>query len=157
MTSKMETPTGIDATAPVVSRHDRVIDAPVDVVWEVHTGIDQWPEWQRDIDSARLSGPLAPGASFTWRTKGIDQPIASTIHAVDPLRRTLLSGPAQGIEGVHEWCFTARGRQTLVQTSESWAGDEVRSRAADLQKVLDESLQRWLGFLATRAEGLAEG
>ncbi len=36
---------GIDLTAPVVSRQDIDIDAPLSKVWAIQTNITAWPDW----------------------------------------------------------------------------------------------------------------
>src|SRR5262245_57471215 len=48
----MSDPTGIDTSAPVLARHGIDIDAPLDVVWDLHTDVNRWPEWQTDITAA---------------------------------------------------------------------------------------------------------
>lgn len=78
-------PNGIDLQAPVISRHGAVIDAPLEVLWRLHTGVEAWPTWQPDIETARLDGSFAPGSTFSWHTAGLD--IESTIYEVEPERR----------------------------------------------------------------------
>lgn len=144
-------PNGINLRAPVISRHSAVIDAPVEALWRLHTGVDDWPAWQPDIASARLDGPFAPGSTFSWHTSGLD--IDSTIYEVEPERRTLWGGPAHGIAGIHEWTFTSAEGGTRVETAESWSGEPIEADAAAMQDALDGSLVAWLGHLRTAAEG----
>jgi uncharacterized protein YndB with AHSA1/START domain len=141
--------TGIDLTAPVIARHRVVIDGPLDIVWRLHTDIDRWPTWQQAIDSARLDGDFTPGATFAWRTYGLD--ICSTIHQVEPLRHTLWGGPSAGIVGIHAWTFTPANDGVLVTSEESWSGVPVDAAVAEMQAALDGSIAGWLGFLADAA------
>lgn len=143
-------PAAIDETATVVVRREIRIAAPVDVVWRLHTHIAAWPTWQTDVDTAELDGPLVPGATFTWSTHGLD--VASTVYAIEPGRRILWGGPAQGITGVHEWTFEADGDATVVRTAESWEGEPVRADAENLRAALDASLASWLDLLRAKAE-----
>ncbi len=53
-------PNDIDTRAPVVARYSTVIDAPLGMLWRLHTDVDAWPAWQPDIETARLEGPFAP-------------------------------------------------------------------------------------------------
>jgi hypothetical protein len=39
----------IDENAPVITRDEILIDAPLDTVWGLQTGISSWSEWQPDI------------------------------------------------------------------------------------------------------------
>ncbi|MGW6128732.1 SRPBCC family protein [Cellulomonas sp. NPDC055163] len=143
-------PSTVDETAPVVVRREARIEAPIDLVWRLHTDVAGWPAWQTDIATAQLDGPLVPGATFRWTTHGLD--IASTVYAVDAPRRILWGGPAQGITGVHEWTFTADGDATIVRTAESWEGEPVRADPDALRTALEASLGSWLDSLRTTAE-----
>ncbi|MEV4177029.1 MFS transporter [Nonomuraea sp. NPDC049709] len=140
----------IDETAPVIVRLSTTIDAPIERVWALHTGIDAWPSWNGDIDTATLSGPVEPGSSFRWTTHGLD--ITSTVFEVVPGERIVWGGPAGGIDGVHVWTFTAEGDRVTVRTEESWAGAPVEAAAEQLGQALHASLESWLAALKTRAE-----
>jgi hypothetical protein len=67
-----------------------------------------------------------------------DFTVTSTIHVVEQLSRTLWSGPAQGIMGIHEWRFEQTRRGVHVATDESWSGDPVNPDS--LPAGLDKSL-----------------
>ncbi len=138
-------PNEIDTQAPVISRHSAVIDAPIEVLWALHTAVNAWPDWQADIETARLDGPFAPGSTFSWHTSGLD--INSTNYEVEFGRRTLWGGPAHGIVGIHEWRFTPVGGGTRVETAESWSGEPIEANVEAMQKALDGSLVAWLGHL----------
>ncbi len=143
------TPDGIDLEAPVVARHSLVIEAPLEIVWELHTGVDAWPSWQPDVERARLDGPFAPGSTFSWHTSGLD--IVSTIYEVEPGRRSLWGGTAHGIVGIHEWTFAPEGDGVRVDTVESWSGAPIEADVAAMQEALDGSLVAWLGHLREAA------
>lgn len=91
--------------------------------------------------------PAAPGSTIIWRTTGLDGPIASLIHAVEPLSRTFWGVPSMGIVGIHAWRFTDAGEDTLVETEESWAGDPMIADPTNMQASLDASLDAWLDRL----------
>lgn len=150
MTSTDTIPTTVDEAATVLVRREIRIDAPVDLVWRLHTDVAGWPAWQTDVDAVQVDGPLSPGSSFRWSTHGLD--VTSTVYALDAPRRILWGGPAQGITGVHEWTFTADGDATVVRTAESWEGEPVRADADTLRAALDASLAAWLGRLRDAAE-----
>jgi hypothetical protein len=88
------TPDSIDIQAPVVSRQSVVIAAPLGVLWQLQTGVNNWPTWQHDIDEAHLDGAFGAGATFSWRTHVLS--IDSTVYRVEPERHTLWGGPAEG-------------------------------------------------------------
>jgi Polyketide cyclase / dehydrase and lipid transport len=146
----MTTITGIDATAPIVARHEVAIRAPLAVVWGLHVDVASWPTWNPDITDVTLDQPFAPDASFRWHTAGFS--IRSTVYAVTERARTLWGGSVAGIMGIHEWTFTETADGVRVATAESWNGEPVEADTAALQAALDQSLIAWLRYLRDAAE-----
>lgn len=140
----------IDRSAPVISHRHLLINAPVEAVWGAHVDVLRWPEWQLDISKVSSEGPLRMGAVFTWETKGIDSPIESTVSHFEELHITRWSGEVSGIVGIHEWRFEDHGDSTLVTTEESFSGAPVEQAVAQMQSAVDDSLDRWLQYLAAR-------
>ncbi|WP_411098292.1 SRPBCC family protein [Streptomyces sp. x-45] len=143
-------PSGIDETAPVISRHGIRIAAPIERVWQLHTDVGAWPRWQTDIESARMDGPVTPGGTFHWVSAGLS--IGSTIYAVEAPRRILWGGTAHGITAIHEWRFEADGDGTQVRNEESWSGSPVDADVENQRKLLSQSLDAWLELLRRIAE-----
>jgi hypothetical protein len=144
--------TGIDRDAPVVAHHQVDIAAPLDVVWHLHTDVNRWPSWNPEITAARIDGAFVRGNSFTWTSWGLT--VTSTIHFVEDHSRTLWSGPAQGIMGIHEWRFEQTRNGVQVSTDESFSGDPVEADPDGLRAALDDSLVAWLRRLKTQAESV---
>jgi uncharacterized protein YndB with AHSA1/START domain len=146
-------PVGIDENAPVITRDDIVIDAPLDRVWRIQTDVENWPAWQPGVTSSvKLTpGALRPGSSWVWSTEGLED-ITSTVKQVQPKHRIVWGGPAQGITAVHVWTFTRTEEGVHVHTEESWTGEPVTAHTAYLQEALDASLDAWLHNLKQRAE-----
>ena len=143
--------TDIDRDAPVVTHHQVDIAAPLDLVWHLHTDVNEWPSWNPEITAAKIDGGFERGHSFTWTSWGVT--VTSTIHIVEEDHsRTLWSGPAQGIMGIHEWRFEQTPSGVHVATNESWSGDPVETDPDSLHAALDKSLVAWLGRLKTQAE-----
>lgn len=140
----------IDPSAPIISRHDIEINAPIEVVWNIQTDINSWPQWRPKVTSASLSEPIKPGARFKWEDSGLK--IVSTIRDVIPNRRIVWTGPAQGIFAVHVWEFTPTATGVHVHTEESWSGDGLSAQARVYQPLLDQSLIDWLRLLKERSE-----
>jgi uncharacterized protein YndB with AHSA1/START domain len=140
----------INTAAPVVTRDEIFIHAPIETIWDIQTDVASWPSWQPDVDSAQADGPLTVGSVFRWQTAGLD--ITSTVAEVDPPHRIAWGGPAQGIVAVHVWTLDEREGSVLVSTAESWEGDPVTAQAGPLQAALDQSLRNWLDNLKRAAE-----
>lgn len=143
---------GIDENAPVITRDSIMIAAPLPTVWAVHTDIASWPEWQPGVGSTALltQGELRAGSSFRWVVEGLD--VTSTVRQIHPQQRLVWDGPANGIEGVHVWVFTAVPGGVVVSTEESWSGAPVEADIPYAQEALDASLAQWLHGLKHRAE-----
>ncbi|NHC45337.1 SRPBCC family protein [Motilibacter aurantiacus] len=146
---------GIDDAAPVITRDSIVVGAPLALVWDVHTDLLSWTEWQPGVGGLELltEGPLRPGTSFRWWVEGLD--VTSTVRQVEPYRRLVWGGPANGIDGRHVWEFETVEGGVLVRTAESWSGEPVEADVAYAQAALDASLAQWLRGLKGRAEALA--
>ena len=146
----MSVPTGIDSDAPVRTRHEIDISAPLSLVWRLHTDVNNWPAWQTEITEAQLDGAFQPGSSFKWTSYGFT--VVSTIYASAERARTLWGGPAAGITGVHEWVFSETPAGVHVTTQESWAGQPVEADITRMRTILDTSLAAWLKNLKAAAE-----
>jgi uncharacterized protein YndB with AHSA1/START domain len=145
----------IDENVPVITRDEIPIDAPLGTVWGLRTDISSWSAWPPDIDSSTIEGSLEVGTVFHWQTFGLS--IESTIREVDPPRRIVWSGPAQGIVAVHVWTMRATEDRVLVHTEESWDGEPVRAQPEEMQRALDGSLRGWLQNLKHEAEMQPKG
>lgn len=146
-------PVTIDETAPVITRDDIVIHAPISRIWHIQTDVESWPAWQPGVTSVdkQTDGPLRPGSSWVWSAEGLEG-ITSTVKQVDPKRRIVWGGPAAGITAIHVWTFEPTKEGVVVHTEESWTGEPVDADTEYLQEALDASLDQWLHNLKRRAE-----
>jgi uncharacterized protein YndB with AHSA1/START domain len=140
----------INGEAPVSTRDEILISAPIQTIWDIQTNVASWPAWQPDVDGAEADGPFTEGSVFRWQTAGLD--ISSTVEELDPPHRIVWGGAAQGIVAVHVWTFDEQEDGVLVRTAESWEGDPVTAQPETLQAALDESLRAWLENLKRKAE-----
>jgi uncharacterized protein YndB with AHSA1/START domain len=140
----------VDRAAPVVARSETEIAAPPERVWELVSDIDRWPDWNPDIDSASLDGPLAPGTTFRW--KAGPGSIVSTLRQVDPPREVGWTGKTMGIAGVHVYRLEPSGTGTRVVSEESWDGFPVRLMRRRMRRTLQRSLDTGLRHLQAAAE-----
>lgn len=127
-----------------------MVAAPLEVVWEVLTGFDQWPRWNPDVKSMSYDGPLTPGSQFRW--KAGPGTIVSTLEQVEPPRLVRWRGRTMSIGAIHEWRLEPRDGGTAVETEESFAGLAARLFRGPLQKTLDKTLDQGLEHLKREAE-----
>jgi hypothetical protein len=136
--------------ASVTSKREVEIAAPPEVVWEVLTRFERWPEWNPDVKSMSFDGSVAPGSEFRW--KAGPGRIVSTLEQVDAPRYISWRGRTMSIKAMHEWRLERHGGGTRVETEESFAGLLVRLMRGSLQKSLDRTLEQGLQHLKREAE-----
>lgn len=141
---------GINLYAPVITRKEIMINAPISKIWDVRTDINSWTDWQPEVDSAHAEGPIVVGSSFHWKTKGLD--ITSIVVALEPEKYIEWGGPANGITAVHVWHFEQKTDGVHIKTEESWEGKPIKAAVDDMQRALDASLTEWLERLRIRSE-----
>jgi uncharacterized protein YndB with AHSA1/START domain len=139
--------TGSSRMTGLRARKQLVIDAPPEVVWNVHTDITAWSHWHRSISSASAPAHLTVGSEFTWKSGGLT--IASTIQTLEPNRRISWTGRSLGTRATHTWLLQPHDDGTLVTTEESMQGWLVRLVMLVSPAFLDRSLDAWLVDLKT--------
>jgi uncharacterized protein YndB with AHSA1/START domain len=135
---------------PVKSRVDIEIAAPPEVVWDVLTRFEDWPQWNPEVKSMSFEGPVAPNSEFRW--KAGPGTIVSTLEDVEPPRYIRWRGQTLSIRAVHEWWLQPSEGGTRLETEESYSGRLARIFRRQLQKTLDKSLQDGLEHLRRDAE-----
>jgi uncharacterized protein YndB with AHSA1/START domain len=141
---------GINRSAPVVGTSETEIAAVREVVWDVLTGIEQWPSWNPDVKSVSMHCTVARGSEFRW--KAGTGTITSTLEHVEAPQRVTWSGTSFGLKAIHAYALEARADSTLVRTEESYDGLVARLFRARLQKTLDGALRSGLRHLKAEAE-----
>jgi uncharacterized protein YndB with AHSA1/START domain len=135
---------------PVSSSREIEVAAPPEVVWEVLTNFDRWPQWNPEVKSMSFDGPLAPGSVFRW--KAGPGTIVSTLEEVDPPRYVRWRGRTMSIAASHQWRLEPRADGTQVETEEAFSGVLARLLRRSLQKQLDRALEEGLEHLKREAE-----
>ncbi|MFE4690643.1 SRPBCC family protein [Streptomyces sp. NPDC056749] len=163
-----------DPEAAVTRSSDIDIDAPVEEVWDVHTDVEKWKEWQDAVLTIeRLdSGTFSSTSRFRWTTPVPESDFApadtltitSSVQHVEPGRCVIWEGPAKGKaitidRGTHLWVFTPTDKGTRVHTQESWDApllDALQGTDRDaVADMLGGGLDVWLQALKAEAEAPA--
>lgn len=140
----------INTNAPATCTNSITINAPAEKVWAVLTDINNWPAWQQEISKAVISGPVAAGTTFTWKTGGAG--ITSTIHTVQPYSQFGWQGKTMGAIAIHNWTLVATGQTTKVLVEESMEGWLVVLMKKAFAKNLAKGMQFWLDALKAASE-----
>jgi hypothetical protein len=137
----------VDRRAPVVATDTAIIQAPLDLVWSIESDIAHWPDWNEEISSVRIKGPVRPGTEFRWRSRGLT--IHSELTIVAPEEIAWVGGTI-GISERQVWSFTESSDGVLVRTSESFSGWRARMLSWPMRRMRQRALRR--GLLALKAE-----
>ena len=151
-TSKKGTDMNIEVNqkAPVISKSEIIISAPVEKVWSILTGIDNWPDWQKDVTKVKLEGETKEGAAFKWKGGGIL--FSSEIHTMKPKSKFGWTGKTFGARAIHNWTFEEYNGSTKVFVEESLQGVLPILLKKKFQKTLDIGMIKNLDELKRASE-----
>ncbi len=142
--------TDINRAAPVVAEAAIEIDARPEQVWQALVDVERWPQWNPDVKSVSLDGPLVEGATFRWKA-GMST-ITSTVVRLDSPHLIAWTGNTLGIRAFHVWRLEPNDVRTLVRTEESYEGLVARILRRPLQKILERTLADGLSHLKAEAQ-----
>lgn len=140
----------INLKAPAFAKHQLLINAPIENIWQILTDINNWKSWNPNVSKSALPGKLVPNSIFRWKSGGIT--ITSIIKEVEPNRRISWTGKVIGTQAIHIWTLEPQEQGVLVGTEESFDGWLVRLFKGSMQKMLDTALKSWLEHLKQKAE-----
>jgi uncharacterized protein YndB with AHSA1/START domain len=140
----------VNQNAPVKSRGELIIHAPIEKLWHVLTDIDHWPSWQSAVTESKLSGSLAEGTIFRWKAGGLS--FVSKIHTIKPYHKFGWTGKTIGTSAIHNWFFEEHDGQTLLIVEECLEGFLPRLFRGYFQKMVEKGIQNNLRELQTAAE-----
>lgn len=126
------------------------IQAPIEIVWQTLTEIDQWPHWQAAVSEASLQGSLTPSTEFLWVSGGMK--IRSQLTKVAAPSSVNWIGQALGTQADHAWSLQANDAGTTVTTTESMSGWLVSLFGTFNKDFLSKSLRQTLTDLKAEAE-----
>jgi len=140
----------INRDAPAIASGKILIHANIDIVWELMSDIERWPEWNPDITEVTLDGKLEPGVTFRWKSG--PGTIKSTLREIRKPEIIGWSGKILGITALHVWRIDSQNGVTRVSTEESWEGLLARLFKGWSTKTIQEAINSGLQHLKTAAE-----
>lgn len=141
----------VDHRLPILSVGDIDVAAPPDLVWDVLTGIDNWPSWDPNTSAASVAGAIEEGTTFSF--KAGPGTIRSVIGPVDRPRLISWTGKTLGINAHHVWTLERVDESTTrVRTAETFSGVLSGLLRKSLKKTLDRTLDNLLHHLKAEAE-----
>ncbi|MDX9883860.1 MAG: SRPBCC family protein [Prolixibacteraceae bacterium] len=140
----------INDNAPVKSRNQLEINAPIDSVWKILTDIENWPKWQNAVSETVVHGEITEGTQFDWKAGGLS--FKSKIHTANLKSMFGWTGTTLGTSAVHNWIFEKKDNKTIVRVEESLQGALPRLFRGYFQKKLDSGILTNLEELKSASE-----
>lgn len=140
----------INSNAPVRSKGEIKIEAPLEEVWQILTSINNWPSWQSEVTESNLNGEPKEGAEFKWKAGGLS--FSSEIHTNHSLKEFGWTGKTFGASAIHNWFFTEENGETVIKVEESLQGVFPQLFKKYFQKSLDNGIAVNLKDLKRAAE-----
>jgi hypothetical protein len=110
----------------MVIEADIRIEAPLPVVWQVFSRLDDWKDWNTACSSCRFTAgdELADGACFTFVVRPIVFPVRVQPRVVscEPGREVVWEGRRFGIRAVHTWRFEEKEGGVVLESREVFKG-----------------------------------
>lgn len=140
----------INNNAPVRSKNQIEINAPIDTVWKTLTNISSWPGWQKAVTETKVLGDVKEGTQFNWKAGGLS--FTSKIHTASPVSMFGWTGKTIGASAIHNWIFEKKDGKTIVTVEESLQGFLPSLFRRYFQKNLDAGIITSLKELKSASE-----
>jgi uncharacterized membrane protein len=140
----------INNNAPVKSRNQIEIEAPIDTVWKILTDIKNWTKWQKAVSETIVLGQIEEGTKFNWKAGGLS--FESKIHTAKLNSKFGWTGSTIGASAIHNWTFEEKDYKTIVIVEESLQGVFPKLFRSYFQKNLDSGVLTNLNELKREAE-----
>jgi uncharacterized protein YndB with AHSA1/START domain len=108
----------INREPPAWAEREIQIAAPLEVVWDVLSTIEDWPQWNADIKSTKIAGPVAPGTTFRW--KAGPGTIKSMIESAERPHVVAWTGRSLGISATHVGGLIAAKEERTSRRRSRW-------------------------------------
>jgi uncharacterized membrane protein len=102
----------INENAPVKSKNQMEIHAPVDTVWYILTDIKNWTKWQTAVTETIVDEKMEEGIEFKWKAGGLS--FKSKIHTSKPYTAFGWTGTTIGAAAIHNWSFIKKDNNTTI-------------------------------------------
>ncbi len=136
------------ATMPVHVVNRLAIAAPPRAVWAKLIAANEWPSFYRNSSNVSVEGggELRAGASFRWRTFGIN--LRSSVEEFVPDERIAWLAVGPGIVAYHAWVITPTLAGCAVLSEETQSGIVARLGKLIFPRGMYAEHQKWLEGLA---------
>ncbi|MFO7590292.1 MAG: SRPBCC family protein [Acidimicrobiia bacterium] len=115
----------VNRDAPVWLEREIQIAASIDLVWDVLTGVNDWPRWFTEGESAAIAGPVEPGTTIRMKARGTGA-ITARIESAEQPHVLAWTSRTFGISVISVWRLDRYDGETRVVKGESMDGFPAR-------------------------------
>lgn len=144
----------INSQAAVVQSQEIIINSNPDLVWEILTGVEDWPSWNEKVTKTSIKEELQVGSVFSWKSGGVN--IHSKLHSYKDQQIMGWTGHTIGAKAVHNWHLIPTENGTKVIVEESMDGWLVELLKKSMNKKLEADMIFWLSRLKSECESQAK-
>ena len=110
----------------MVIREEIEIAAPLAIVWNVFSRLEEWDDWNTACQSCHLVEveEMVSGACFSFVVRPFTLPIKVEPKITDcaPGERVVWEGARLGIHAIHTWTFRELNGSVTLTSSETFSG-----------------------------------
>ena len=141
----------------MIIRETIIISAPMAIVWDVFSRIENWSDWNPVCRECRLEtgDRLAAGAclSFTLKPLGFPIRISPEVKVYEKARRVTWTGSKWGLHAEHAFYFKPSGNGVRVESVETFSGPMcLPAKIVGIPGRLHKLTRQLLAAMKTAAE-----
>ncbi|MBS3754401.1 MAG: SRPBCC family protein [Desulfobacterales bacterium] len=110
----------------MIIRESVTISAPMEIVWDVFSRVENWSDWNPVCRECRLDtgDRLSAGTclSFTIKPMGFPIRISPAVKVYEKARRVSWAGSKWGLHAEHAFYFKPAGKKVRVESIEIFSG-----------------------------------
>lgn len=141
----------------MIIRESVTISAPMEIVWDVFTRVENWAGWNPVCRDCRLDAGnrLAAGTCFSFEINPLGFPmrIAPAVKVYEKARRVTWAGSKWGVHAEHAFYFKPAGKKVRVESIETFSGPMlIPARLIGIPGRLHKLTRLMLAALQTASE-----
>jgi uncharacterized protein YndB with AHSA1/START domain len=112
--------TEVQEDAAVLHMESQLIDAPRDLVYDIISDVEHWPEWHSAVSKTDLEGSGKKGRMFKWHSSGMT--FKSIIHTASKPEEFGIVARTMWFKVIFNWTLEPFMGGTRVSIEESITG-----------------------------------
>ncbi len=141
--------TEVQEDAAVFYSHSEIIDAPVSLIYDIISDVEQWSAWQSAVNRTYVQGFCKKGKEFKWHSSGMA--FKGLIHTANPPEEFGWVAKSMWFKIVMNWTLENSDGHTRVTVEQSLSGLGSEFLASSMRSTMQLTMME----LKKYAESLA--